>query len=139
MEKTDALRPWKTLRVSHFPTGPTKIISHSQTGTNSGLPSELHPDKTRLIEFGRFAECNRKQRGEGKPETFDFLGFTHICGKTRKLKLVTVIRKTMSKRHSAKLHNVKMQLRLRMHESIEWLGAWLKSVVQCYFNSVMSG
>ena len=95
---------------------------------------ELHPDKTRLIEFGRFAEFNRKQRGEGKPETFDFLGFTHICGKTRKLKLFTVIRKTMSKRLSAKLHNVKMQLRLRMHESIEWLGAWLKSVVQGYFN-----
>ena len=59
---------------------------------------ELHPDKTRLIEFGRFAAENRKRRGEGKPETFDFLGFTHICGKTRKTGRFIVKRQTIEKR-----------------------------------------
>ena len=63
---------------------------------------ELHPDKTRLIEFGRFAERNRKQRGEGKPETFDFLGFTHISGKDRNGNFA-VKRKTIGKRMRAKL------------------------------------
>ena len=64
---------------------------------------ELHDDKTRLIEFGRFAAENQKRRGEGKPETFNFLGFTHICGKTRKGKFV-VLRHTMRKRLRAKLN-----------------------------------
>src|SRR5437879_7173217 len=70
---------------------------------------ELHPDKTRRIEFGRFAEQNRKQRGEGKPETFDFLGFTHISGKNRN-KSYTIKRKTISKRMRAKLLEIKQQL-----------------------------
>ena len=64
---------------------------------------ELHPEKTRMIEFGRFAERNRKRRGEEKPETFDFLGFTHICGKTRTAGRFTVKRKTIGKRMRAKL------------------------------------
>ena len=71
---------------------------------------ELHPDKTRRIEFGRFAEENRKRRGEGKPETFDFLGFTHISGKNR-LGRFTVRRKTIRKRMRAKLREIKQQLR----------------------------
>jgi len=94
---------------------------------------ELHPDKTRRIEFGRFAEPNRKQRGEGKPETFDFLGFTHISGTDRNGNFV-VKRKTMGKRMRTKLQEVKQQLRHRMHESVALTGEWLKSVVQGYFN-----
>src|ERR1017187_8538851 len=94
---------------------------------------ELHPDKTRRIEFGRFAEQNRKQRGEGKPETFDFLGFTHISGKDRNGSYA-VKRKTVSKRMRAKLLEIKQQLRRRMHEPVADTGKWLKSVVQGYFN-----
>jgi RNA-directed DNA polymerase len=73
---------------------------------------ELHPDKTRLIEFGRFARPNREGRGEGKPETFDFLGFTPICGKTRGGKF-TLRRKTMCRKWQAKLKAVKLELRRR--------------------------
>jgi len=69
---------------------------------------ELHPDKTRLIEFGRHAERNRKQRGEKKPESFDFLGFTHLCGKTSKQGRFLVLRKTVSKRMRAKLRQIKL-------------------------------
>jgi hypothetical protein len=94
---------------------------------------ELHPDKTRRIEFGRFAEINRNKRGEGKPETFDFLGFTHISGKDRKGSYA-VKRKTISKRMRAKLLEIKQQLRRRMHEPVAQTGQWLRSVVQGYFN-----
>jgi group II intron reverse transcriptase/maturase len=89
---------------------------------------ELHVGKTRLIEFGRFAGCNRQRRGDGKPETFDFLGFTHICGRTRRGKF-TVLRRTMRKRLQAKLKAVKVELRRRMHESIPEQGAYLRAVV----------
>jgi len=68
---------------------------------------ELHPDETRLIESGRYAAENRKQRGEGKPETFNFLGFTHICGRTRRTGRFIVKRKTIPKRLSAKLKDLK--------------------------------
>ncbi len=95
---------------------------------------ELHPEKTRLIEFGRFAASNRKQRGEGKPETFNFLGFTHICGVTRITGRYTVRRKTIAKRLRAKLREVKGQLRRRWHRPIAETGKWLRSVVQGYFN-----
>ena len=95
---------------------------------------ELHPDKTRLIEFGRFATANREQRGEGKPETFNFLGFTHICGRTRKTGKFTVMRKTIRKRLSAKLKELKEELRRRWHEPVAEVGQWLRSVVQGYFN-----
>jgi retron-type reverse transcriptase len=82
---------------------------------------ELHPDKTRRIEFGRYAESNRKQRGEGKPETFDFLGFTHISGKNRK-GYFTVKRQTISKRLRGKLRELKPQLRRRRHDPIAQTG-----------------
>jgi group II intron reverse transcriptase/maturase len=89
---------------------------------------ELHPEKTRLIEFGRFAARNRAGRGERKPETFDFLGFTHICAKTRngrfKLKRVT-----SKKKMSAKLRSVKTELRRRRHLPIPEQGRWLASVL----------
>jgi RNA-directed DNA polymerase len=94
---------------------------------------ELHPDKTRRIEFGRFAEENRKRRGEGKPETFDFLGFTHISGKNR-LGRFAVRRLTIRKRMRSKLRGIKQQLRQRMHDPVRQTGAWLRSVVQGYFN-----
>jgi len=90
---------------------------------------ELHPDKTRLIEFGRFAESNRRGRGGGKPETFDFLGFTHSCAKTRAGKF-TVLRQTMRKRLRTKLSEVKAELRRRMHEPVLEQGAYLHSVVK---------
>jgi group II intron reverse transcriptase/maturase len=94
---------------------------------------ELHPDKTRRIEFGRFAEQNRERRGEGKPETFDFLGFTHISGKNG-LGRFMVRRTTIRKRMRAKLRQVKQQLRERMHDPVSQTGQWLQSVVQGYFN-----
>ena len=94
---------------------------------------ELHPDKTRRIEFGRFAELNRKKRGEGKPETFGFLGFTHICGKTKNEKFA-LKRKTIAQRMAAKLKEIKQQLRTRMHDQTAQTGKWLQSVVQGYFN-----
>jgi group II intron reverse transcriptase/maturase len=95
---------------------------------------ELHPEKTRLIEFGRFAEENRRQRGEGRPETFNFLGFTHTCGKTRKGGWFTVRRQTVKKRLRSKLQAVRLELRRRWHERIAETGAWLRSVVQGYFH-----
>jgi group II intron reverse transcriptase/maturase len=94
---------------------------------------ELHPEKTRRIEFGRYAEPNRKQRGEGKPETFDFLGFTHISGKNRR-GYFTVKRRTIRKRLRAKLQAIKQQLQRRRHDPVAQTGEWLRSVVQGYFN-----
>jgi group II intron reverse transcriptase/maturase len=94
---------------------------------------ELHPDKTRLIEFGRYAEHNRKRRGESKPETFDFLGLTHRCGRTRK-GYFHVQRETAGKRMRSKLKAIKQQLRIRMHAPVGETGKWLRSVVQGYFN-----
>ncbi len=89
---------------------------------------KLHPEKTRLIEFGRFARENRRRRGQGKPETFDFLGFTHCCGQTRKGKFM-VLRLTSAKRLRAKLHAVKDELRKRMHRPIAEQGKYLRAVV----------
>src|SRR5271169_5479116 len=94
---------------------------------------ELHPDKTRRIEFGRYAEQNRERRGEGKPETFDFLGFTHISGKNGKGHY-TVRRTTVRKRMRKKLQEIKQQLRRRMHDPVPQTGGWLRSVLQGYFN-----
>ena len=90
---------------------------------------ELHPGKTRLIEFGRFAAANRKKRGAGKPETFDFLGFTHICARRRDGRF-WVRRITVSKRMRAKLAEVKDQLRRRQHQPVPEQGRWLASVVR---------
>ena len=94
----------------------------------------LHPEKTRLIEFGRFAAENRRKRGEGKPETFTFLGFTHICGRKHWSGGFIVKRKTAAKRLRAKLREVKEALLRRRHEPIPELGAWLRSVMRGYFN-----
>jgi group II intron reverse transcriptase/maturase len=90
---------------------------------------ELHPDKTRLIEFGRYAAERRRARGLGKPDTFDFLGFTHLCGKTRKGRF-WLRRITISKRMRAKLREVKDQLKARRHQPIPVQGQWLASVVR---------
>ena len=91
---------------------------------------ELHPEKTRLLEFGPFAIKNRQRRGEGKPETFNFLGFTHICVKKRSNGMFTVLRQTIRKRMQAKLNEVKAELQRRMHEPIPELGKWLQAVVR---------
>jgi RNA-directed DNA polymerase len=94
---------------------------------------QLHPDKTRLIEFGRYAAERREERGEGRPETFDFLGFTHCCGKTRK-GAFTIKRKSIAKRMRAKLQEIKRQLTTRMHDAIAEVGGWLRSVVRGWYN-----
>ena len=94
---------------------------------------ELHPDKTRLIEFGRFAAESRKRRGLGKPETFDFLGFTHICARTRDGKYFKVRRQTMRKRMTAALVKVKAELRRRMHDPVAVTGRWLTRVLRGYY------
>src|SRR3989454_2566213 len=88
----------------------------------------LHPDKTRLIEFGRFAADHRGRRGDGKPETFNFLGFTHSCGKTRRGRF-TVLRQTVRQRWQAKLKAVKAELRRRLHDPLSAVGGYLRSVV----------
>ena len=93
---------------------------------------ELHPDKTRLIEFGRFAQDNRRQRGEEKPESFPFLGFTHSCGTNSKRHFV-IWRRSVRKRVEAKLQAVKQTLRARMHDPVPVVGKWLKSVLTGYF------
>mgnify|MGYP005654498483 CR=1 FL=1 len=93
---------------------------------------ELHSGKTRILEFGRFAAANRRRRGQGKPETFDFLGFTHICGKTRKGKF-TVWRHTIGKRMRAKLREIKEELRRRLHWPIPVVGKWLRTVILGHF------
>jgi RNA-directed DNA polymerase len=93
----------------------------------------LHPEKTRLIEFGRFAAERRKRRGLGKPETFNFLGFTFICGKTRSGKF-QIKRKTRRDRMRAKLQEIKEALRRHMHRPIPEQGKWLGQVVRGYFN-----
>jgi len=90
---------------------------------------ELHPEKTRLIEFGRHAIEHRRRRGEGKPETFAFLGFTHACDKTRKGKFI-VLRQTQRKRLRRKLKAVKAELRRRLHDPIDKTGRYLRSVIE---------
>jgi RNA-directed DNA polymerase len=95
---------------------------------------EIHREKTRLIEFGRFAQANRAERGEGKPETFDFLGFTHICSRTQKGNRFTLRRKTIAKRLRTKLKEVREAIIRRRHEQVPALGKWLRSVIQGHLN-----
>ncbi|MBN6743176.1 group II intron reverse transcriptase/maturase, partial [Acidithiobacillus sp. MC6.1] len=92
----------------------------------------LHPDKTRLIEFGRFAARDREGRGLAKPDTFDFLGFTHICSHTRRGSF-QLKRKTRRDRMCAKLQEIKAEMRRRMHQSIPQQGQWLRQVVVGFF------
>jgi group II intron reverse transcriptase/maturase len=94
---------------------------------------ELHPDKTRLIEFGRYAAERRKKRGDGKPETFTFLGFTHSCGRSRQNGYFTVHRTTIGKRMAAKLEDIRQKLRERMHGLLGDTVKWLQQVVRGYF------
>src|SRR6202023_1469972 len=94
---------------------------------------ELHPDQTRLIEFGRFAARNRKQRGEGKPETFTFLGLTHFCGQRIRDGAFIVWRITAKKRMVAKLKAIKAELQRRKHDRTATVGAWLRTVVLGYY------
>ena len=94
----------------------------------------LHPDKTRLIRFGRHAAKQREKLGEGKPETFDFLGFTHFCTRSRKWGSFVIGRKTIKKRMRAKLKAIKMELRKRMHDPIAKTGAWVKQMLQGHLN-----
>ncbi len=94
---------------------------------------ELHPDKTRLIEFGRFATQNRAARGDRRPETFDFLGFTHVCGTTRRGRYM-VWRRTMAKRFRATLAEVRERLRRIRHWKLAEQGAWLRRVVLGWMN-----
>ena len=93
---------------------------------------QLHPEKTRLIEFGRFATEQRARREQGSPETFDFLGFTHICGKSRKGKFL-LERHTARKRMRTKLQEVKAELQQRRHLPIPVQGLWLRSVLRGFF------
>jgi group II intron reverse transcriptase/maturase len=93
---------------------------------------ELHPDKTRLIEFGRWAAQNRHRRGQGKPETFDFLGFTHVCGRTKNGRF-QVLRRTSKKRMVVKLKEVRRTLMKVRHAPVPAQGAWLRKVLQGYF------
>jgi hypothetical protein len=92
----------------------------------------LHPDKTRLLEFGRHAAARRQQCGLGKPETFTFLGFTFICGKSRRGGFL-IHRKTRRDRMRAKLQEIKEELRRRMHSPIPEQGRWLRQVATGYF------
>jgi RNA-directed DNA polymerase len=94
----------------------------------------LSPDKTRLIRFGRHAAKQRERRGEGKPETFDFLGFTHFCTRSRKRGSFVIGRKTSKKRMVRRLQVVKVELRRRMHDSIAWTGAWVRQMLQGHLN-----
>jgi RNA-directed DNA polymerase len=93
---------------------------------------KLHPDKTRLLEFGRHAAARRARRGLGKPETFNFLGFTHICGRSRQGNFL-LMRQTRRDRMRAKLRELKAELRKRMHHPIPAVGKWLGQVVRGYF------
>ena len=93
---------------------------------------EVQQEKTRLIEFGRFAASDCRKRGKAKPETFTFLGFTHFCG-TNSTGRFVVWRHTAAKRMRAKLRAIKQELRRMMHEPVSQVGAWLKRVVDGYY------
>jgi RNA-directed DNA polymerase len=92
----------------------------------------LHPEKTCLIEFGRHAAARRARSGLGRPETFSFLGFTYICGRSRRGNF-QLQRKTRRDRQRAKLQDIKEELRRRMHQPIPIQGSWLKQVVTGHF------
>jgi RNA-directed DNA polymerase len=93
----------------------------------------LHPDKTRLIEFGRYAAERRAERGNGKPETFDFLGFTHYCTTKKDAADFQLGRRTQRKRMKAKLREIKEMLRRHRHAPIDEQGKWLGTVIKGYF------
>lgn len=94
---------------------------------------KLHPEKTRLIEFGKWAAIRRQRRGLGKPETFDFLGFTHCCGQTRAGGF-KIVRLTIRKRMRAKLQAIRERLKRRIHDPVKVTGKWLGAVIRGYLN-----
>jgi hypothetical protein len=104
----------------------------SSTADQGEFALELHPEKTRLLEFGRHAAVRRAQRGLGRPETFTFLGFTFICGRSRRGSFL-LKRKTRGDRMRAKLREVKEELSRRRHQSIPEQGSWLRQVVRGFF------
>lgn len=110
-----------------------KAFLHYMKERMAKFKLELHPDKTRLIRFGRFAEEDRMKKGQSKPETFDFLGFTHICSRTREGKF-KLLRLTIKKRMRATLRAIRTELHRRRHEPIAVIGKWLASVVRGYLN-----
>lgn len=93
----------------------------------------LHPNKTRLIEFGKYASAKRRSRGEGKPETFTFLGFTHICSVNWKHKCFKILRQTDKKRMRETLARIGQNLKTHMHHDIDAVGYWLKRMIQGYY------
>lgn len=95
---------------------------------------KLHPEKTRLIRFGKHAQAQCEKRGEGKPPSFDFLGFTHCSGRTRDGKRFKLVRLTIKKRMRATLAAIRSKLMQRRHEPVPQVGKWLRSVVQGYVN-----
>jgi len=89
----------------------------------------LHPEKTRLLEFGRQAARNRAERGDGRPETFEFLGFTHCCARTPKKRGFLILRRTARKRRQRKVQEIKAELRRRRHEPVAAQGSYLRAVL----------
>ncbi len=110
----------------------THVISSTRCARFEEFALSLHPDKTRLIEFGRHAAAQRARRGLGKPETFNFLGFTFLCGTSRRGQF-QLQRKSRRERMRAKLKEVKEALRRCMHQPIPVQGHWLRQVVTGYF------
>jgi group II intron reverse transcriptase/maturase len=118
------------LGFQHQDDGKRFVVALRERFAQFGLA--LHPHKTRLLEFGRFAADTRRRQGEGKPETFNFLGFTHICGKTRQGRF-TVVRQTMRQRMQAKLKALATELRHRLHLPIPEVGAYLRAVLRGHY------
>jgi hypothetical protein len=125
----------RTKPINQLPFSPSAKFPKSGSSCESRVKEfalSLHPDKTRLIEFGRFAANDRKLRGLGKPETFTFLGFTFICGRSRRGNF-QLQRKTRRDRMRGKLRDIKAELRRRMHQPIPEQGKWLRQVVAGHF------
>ena len=131
--ESPALKPyWGKPAVRNF-RGDDGNVGIARSAPSSYPALELHPQKTRLIEFGRYAAERRAKRGEGKPETFNFLGFTHMCGTNYQTGKFTILRKTIGKRMAAKLKEIRAQLRQRMHDRVAGTVKWLQQVVRGYF------
>ena len=125
-------------RLQHLrrkPTGGQRVMAEITAFLEQRLKLKVNADKSAVARpWQRKFLGDRKRRGEGKPETFNFLGFTHICAKNRKTGGFSVDRKTIRKRLSARLKVVREELRRRWHEPVAEVGKWLRSVVQGYFN-----
>ena len=114
--------------------GDGERFKHALTQRLSDFELSLNEAKTQLLEFGRFAKQNRRERGVGKPKTFDFLGFTHICSKRRDNGFFALLRVSIKKKLKSKLMDIKFMLRRKINESPYRVGCWLKRVLTGYFN-----